>query len=147
VQEAAPRLYADQHGLCVICLRIGTVLRVDRPSNARHFATLLTHRDLVHLVECCVETEEALRFGVFYGVSANTWGSGTRLPPGRRSDTSRRTTQSASGMRSGTTPRIFETRSIGGRSPDAPRYWLRSLGGCAGDQSGYHLSESDLEDF
>lgn len=71
--EAAARYYAETYGLSVICLRIGTVTRSGRPENPRHFATLLTHRDLVHLVRCCLTAPETLQFGVFYGVSANTW--------------------------------------------------------------------------
>jgi uronate dehydrogenase len=71
--EAAARYYAEEHGLSVLCLRIGTVNRADRPSAARHFATLLTHADMVSLVRCCIEAPSDLTFGVFYGVSANRW--------------------------------------------------------------------------
>jgi nucleoside-diphosphate-sugar epimerase len=71
--EAAGRYYAEQRGLSVICLRIGTVNRQDRPRDPREYATLLTHRDLVQLVRCCLEAPLDLRFAVFYGVSRNTW--------------------------------------------------------------------------
>lgn len=71
--EIAARWYSDAHGLSAICLRIGTVNRADRPEAARHFATLLTHRDLLRLVECALEAPAELRFGVYYGVSRNTW--------------------------------------------------------------------------
>ena len=71
--EAAARYYAEAFGLSVVCLRIGTVTRANRPGNPRQFATLLTHRDLVHLVRCCLRAPESVRFAVFYGVSANTW--------------------------------------------------------------------------
>jgi nucleoside-diphosphate-sugar epimerase len=71
--EAAARYFADEHGLSVLCLRIGTVNRADRPTTLRQFATLLTHRDLVELVRCCLEAPEELLFGIYYGVSANTW--------------------------------------------------------------------------
>jgi nucleoside-diphosphate-sugar epimerase len=71
--EVGARWYSDTHGLSAICLRIGTVNRADRPESARHFATLLTHADLVRLVECALEAPEELRFGVYYGVSRNTW--------------------------------------------------------------------------
>ena len=67
------RYYAEEHGLSVICLRIGTVNQQDRPRNAREYATLLTHRDLVQLVRRCLEAPSDLSFGVFYGVSRNTW--------------------------------------------------------------------------
>lgn len=71
--EATGRYYADHFALSVICLRIGTVNRADAPKDARQRATLLTHADLVRLVRCCVEAPEDLRFGIFYGVSNNTW--------------------------------------------------------------------------
>jgi nucleoside-diphosphate-sugar epimerase len=71
--EAAARYYADEHGLSVICLRIGTCNRSGRPQHPRHFATLLTHEDLIRLVRSAIEAPDELRFGVYYGVSANTW--------------------------------------------------------------------------
>jgi nucleoside-diphosphate-sugar epimerase len=71
--EAAARHHADRHGLSCICLRIGTVRADDRPAEPRHYATLLTHRDLARLVDCALEAPPQLRYGVYYGVSANTW--------------------------------------------------------------------------
>jgi nucleoside-diphosphate-sugar epimerase len=71
--EAAGRYYAEEHGLSVICLRIGTVNRENRPRNPREFATLLTSRDLAQLVRRCLEVPSDLGFAVFYGVSRNTW--------------------------------------------------------------------------
>jgi nucleoside-diphosphate-sugar epimerase len=71
--EAVGRYYAEEHELSVSCLRIGTVDRANRPETRRHFATLLTHRDLVHLVRCCLTAPPAPGgFTVHYGVSANT---------------------------------------------------------------------------
>jgi uronate dehydrogenase len=71
--EAAARYYAEQKGLSCICLRIGTVLRDDRPTRPRHFATLLSHADLVRLVACAIEAPPSIPYGVYYGVSANRW--------------------------------------------------------------------------
>jgi uronate dehydrogenase len=71
--EAASRWYADAFGLSAICLRIGTVNAEDRPLKPRDFATLLTHADLLRLVECALEAGDDLRFGIYYGVSRNTW--------------------------------------------------------------------------
>ena len=71
--EAAGRYYSDHHGLSVVCLRIGTLNRESRPLSARHFATLLTHRDLVHLVDRCIAAPEGIKFAIFYGVSNNRW--------------------------------------------------------------------------
>jgi nucleoside-diphosphate-sugar epimerase len=71
--EAAARYYSDAYGLSVICLRIGTVNGEDRPTQPREFATLLTHADLDRLVRCALQAPPEIRFGVYYGVSANTW--------------------------------------------------------------------------
>lgn len=71
--EAAARFFSEQHGLSVICLRIGTVTPSGRPSSVRQLATLLTHGDLVRLVRAALEAPAELRFGVYFGVSANTW--------------------------------------------------------------------------
>jgi uronate dehydrogenase len=71
--EAVGRYYADAFEISVICLRIGTVNRVNRPTTLRHFATLLTHRDLLALVRSCIKAPADVRFGVVYGVSRNTW--------------------------------------------------------------------------
>jgi nucleoside-diphosphate-sugar epimerase len=71
--EAAARTYSEQHDLSVLCLRIGAVTRSGAPQDVRDCATLLSHRDLVELVRCCIEASPELRFGIYYGVSANRW--------------------------------------------------------------------------
>ena len=71
--EALGRYYSEEFGLSVICLRIGTCNRVDRPEDAREFATLLSHADLVRLVECCLQAPASVRYAVYFGVSDNTW--------------------------------------------------------------------------
>lgn len=68
--EAVARFYADVHGVRSICLRIGSVLPDDNPAqHARLRRLWLSHRDLVQLVRLCLRSD--LRFGIFYGVSAN----------------------------------------------------------------------------
>jgi nucleoside-diphosphate-sugar epimerase len=71
--EALGRMYADSYGLSVICLRIGTVNAQNRPSRARHYATFLSRGDLVRLVNAAIDAPTDLRYGIFYGVSNNTW--------------------------------------------------------------------------
>jgi nucleoside-diphosphate-sugar epimerase len=71
--EAATRYYAEEHGISCICLRIGTVREDDRPKIPRHYATLLSHGDLVRLVGSALRAPVELRYGLYYGVSANTW--------------------------------------------------------------------------
>lgn len=67
--EALGRLYADKHGLSVACLRIGSFR--PSPENARQLATWVSPRDLVQLVQRCIEAP-AYHFLVLYGVSNNS---------------------------------------------------------------------------
>ena len=72
--EAAGRYFSDQHGMSVICLRLGTMGREDEgPRAPRQFATMLTPRDVKHLYHCAAGAPDDLRFGIFYGVSNNKW--------------------------------------------------------------------------
>jgi uronate dehydrogenase len=66
--EALGRLYADKHGLSVICQRIGVAR--PRPPHRRGLWTWLSERDFVHLTECCVEAPD-IHFHIVYGVSRN----------------------------------------------------------------------------
>jgi nucleoside-diphosphate-sugar epimerase len=71
--EAAGRYFAEEEAMSVICLRIGTCKRGNRPQSVRELATFLTHGDLVHLVDRSIRAGDDVRFAVFYGVSNNTW--------------------------------------------------------------------------
>lgn len=67
--EALGKFYSDRYGISVICLRIGSVVKEDRPMENRHIATWLSFRDLVQLVRKSMRAN--VRFGVYYGVSNN----------------------------------------------------------------------------
>ena len=69
--EALARCYSDVHGLSCICLRIGWVNAEDRAWNPEIAAVWVSQRDIVQLVERCVDAPEDLRFDVFYGISDN----------------------------------------------------------------------------
>jgi uronate dehydrogenase len=89
--EALAALYADKHGLRVLCLRIGHVL--DRPIERRSLSIWLKPEDLAQLVRIGLEHPD-LRYEVFYGVSANerSWWDNARAyafgyrPTGRAED-------------------------------------------------------------
>lgn len=66
--EALGRLYADKHGLSVICLRIGVARQ--KPPHRRALQAWLSEDDFVRAVLCSLQAE-AVHFEVFYGVSAN----------------------------------------------------------------------------
>lgn len=66
--EALGALYADKHGLRVLCLRIGHVL--EAPVDRRRLSIWLSPDDLVQLVRIGLEHRE-LRYEIFYGASDN----------------------------------------------------------------------------
>ena len=66
--EALGALYADKHGLRVLCLRIGNV--GDRPVDLRRLAIWLKPEDLAQLIRIGLEHPE-LRYEIFYGASLN----------------------------------------------------------------------------
>ncbi len=72
--EALGRHFADAYGLSVLCVRIGSVRPEDRPMTVRESATYLGHRDVVQVLERCIEAPEALRYDIFFATSNNRWG-------------------------------------------------------------------------
>jgi uronate dehydrogenase len=66
--EALGALYADKHGLRVLCLRIGNV--GERPVDLRRLAIWLKPEDLLQLIRIGLEHPD-LRFEVMYGASLN----------------------------------------------------------------------------
>ena len=67
--EQVGAMFADKHGLRVLCIRIGFV--EDRPIDARRLAIWSSWRDLAQLVRIGMQHPE-LRYAVVYGVSNNT---------------------------------------------------------------------------
>lgn len=68
--EAIARMYYELHGLESVCLRIGSVLKGDDPTqNPRYECTWLSHRDLVQLVRKGLSAD--ITFGIYYGISGN----------------------------------------------------------------------------
>src|SRR5215468_8754461 len=69
--EALGALYADKHGLRVLCLRIGNVGEV--PIDKRRLAIWLKPEDLARLIQIGLQHPD-LRFEIFYGSSWNERG-------------------------------------------------------------------------
>src|SRR4029453_8957194 len=72
--EVLGRQYADVHGLSVICVRIGRVRAEDRPLAAREFSVWCSQRDIVRLLERCLDAPATLRYDIVFGNSRNKSG-------------------------------------------------------------------------
>jgi nucleoside-diphosphate-sugar epimerase len=72
--EALARHYADAHGMSMICLRVGHVVREDRPLSTRDFSVWCSRRDVARMIELALDAPPAVGFDVFYAISRNRWG-------------------------------------------------------------------------
>jgi len=72
--EALGRVFADTHGLSVICIRIGGVEDEDEPlPQGWSTAVWCSKRDVAQMVERAIQAPDDLRYDVFYAVSDNKW--------------------------------------------------------------------------
>ena len=71
--EALARYYVDAHGLSAVCLRIGHVTAEDRPLSPRDYSVWCSQRDIVQMIDRCLQAPPTLRFDVFFVVSDNKW--------------------------------------------------------------------------
>lgn len=68
--ETLGRFFHDEHGLNVVCVRIGNLTKGHPPKDyERGQAMWLSHRDCAHLFERCLEAEYA--YEIVYGISDN----------------------------------------------------------------------------
>lgn len=69
--ESLGRSFVEQHGISVICIRLGRVRAEDQPVSAREAAVYLSHRDAAQVIRRCVEAPASLMFDIVFGVSDN----------------------------------------------------------------------------
>ncbi|MDP4099270.1 NAD(P)-dependent oxidoreductase [Paenibacillus sp. P96] len=69
--ELLGRLYADTYGVSSFNVRIGNFAGDNRPHSQRAARIWISCRDLVRLVECCIEADDHMKFLPLYGTSAN----------------------------------------------------------------------------
>jgi NAD+ dependent glucose-6-phosphate dehydrogenase len=70
--ENAGRWYSDQHGLSVLCIRLGAVLPGDQPELVRHFPGYLSQADAVQMIDRCLAAPLSLKYGIFDAISENS---------------------------------------------------------------------------
>jgi uronate dehydrogenase len=123
--EALAALYADKHGLRVLCLRIGHVL--DAPIERRSLSIWLSPEDLAQLVRIGLEHPD-LTFEVFYGISDNerAWWDSARAyafgyrPTGRAEDHRERALAGEAGRTPDPVADYFQGDSFCSKEFDAP---------------------------
>ncbi len=71
--EVLGRVYSADHGLSILCVRIGACPAENRPRNVREFAAWLSHRDVADMLHRCIEAPDDLMYDNFFAVSDNKW--------------------------------------------------------------------------
>lgn len=71
--EALGRHFSDAYDISVICVRIGTVRRENKPLSTRENATYLSHQDICQMLQLCIDANQSVGYDVFFAVSNNKW--------------------------------------------------------------------------
>jgi len=69
--EALARHFTDTSDLSILCLRIGSVNAEDRPRSPRERSVWCSRRDIVQMIERCIDAPDSLRFDTFFVTSNN----------------------------------------------------------------------------
>jgi len=70
--ESLASIYSHRHEMSCVCVRVGQVER-DRPRPPQGADIYCSQRDIVQIFERCLEADDDLRFGIFYGMSNNDY--------------------------------------------------------------------------
>ena len=70
--EAAGRWFSDQTPMSVLVIRLGAVLKENRPTLIRHFPGFLAQEDAVQMIDRCLSAPADVRFGIFDAISENS---------------------------------------------------------------------------
>ena len=70
--ELVGQLYSDRYGISAINVRIGNFSVENRPMSLRATRIWISHRDVVQLIRCCIEADDAIKYLTLYGTSGNT---------------------------------------------------------------------------
>ena len=70
--EAAARWFSDRTPMSVLVIRLGAVLKSNRPELIRHFPGYLDQEDAVQMIDKCLSAPDDIRFGIFDAISENS---------------------------------------------------------------------------
>ena len=71
--EALGRHFSDAYDMSVICVRIGSVRKENRPLSVRENAIYLGHSDICQILRLSIEAKKSINYEVFFAVSENKW--------------------------------------------------------------------------
>jgi nucleoside-diphosphate-sugar epimerase len=69
--ENTGRLFSDQYGMSVICIRLGAVKASDSPELIQLLPGFLSQSDAIQMIDLCLSAPESIRFDIFDAISEN----------------------------------------------------------------------------
>lgn len=69
--EDCGRYFAERFGMSVLCIRLGAVLREDKPRLLRHFPGFLAQSDALQIIDKCLDAPDWIRFDIVEAISQN----------------------------------------------------------------------------
>ena len=69
--ENCGRYYYDKHHISTLVVRLGAVLKEDRPRIRRHYPGFLSNADCVQMIDKCLGAPESLGYDIFNAISEN----------------------------------------------------------------------------
>lgn len=71
--EALGRHFSESHDMSILCVRIGSVTKQNKPLETRQQSIYLSHRDACQILKLCIEAPDTLRYDIFFATSDNKW--------------------------------------------------------------------------
>lgn len=71
--EALGRHFSDAFDMSILCVRIGSVTKGNRPRSSREFSIYLSQDDVAQVLHKCIEAPDDLKYDVFMATSNNKW--------------------------------------------------------------------------
>jgi nucleoside-diphosphate-sugar epimerase len=71
--ENLGRYYADKYGISTLVVRLGAVLREDRPTLRRQYPGYLSQSDCVQMIDKCLSAPDTLLYDIFNALSENKY--------------------------------------------------------------------------
>ena len=71
--ENCGQFYADKHGISTLVIRLGAVLKEDRPLIRRQMPGFLSQSDCVQMIDKCISAPDDLKYDIFNALSENKY--------------------------------------------------------------------------
>ena len=65
--------FSDAYNMSMICVRIGLVKPIDRPTDTRSKSVHVSHRDIGRFFQKCIDAPKNIKYEILFATSKNKW--------------------------------------------------------------------------